>query len=344
LTPESAVRDWAARRLAAGALPREVAIAVSGGSDSTALLHLTVATLKTMGRAVRAVTVDHGLRTGSAEEAAGVALACARLGVRHDTLHWDAAGRGNLQERAREARRRLIGGWARDSDVGAVLLGHTADDQAETVLLRLARGSGVDGLAGMPEEFLADGIGWARPLLRVSREALRDWLVAQGIGWADDPTNEDPRFDRVKARAMMDRLNDLGLSRARLLRTAEHMRRARTALDARAAERARLEMREDESGLTLPRSALVDLETDDTAGRLLAAALMWVGGRERRPRWEGLLRLRTVVLAGRAATLGGCRVSSDGELVRVVAEARRLALRRERQGRFADFVAQNLSD
>jgi tRNA(Ile)-lysidine synthase len=344
LTPEGAVRDWAARRLAAGEPLSSVAVAVSGGGDSTALLHLTVEAFAPTGLAVRAVTVDHGLRPGSAEEAAGVARACAALGVPHDTLRWDGAGRGNLQERAREARRRLIGAWARERGMGAVLLGHTADDQAETVLLRLARGSGVDGLAGMPEAFRAEGAAWARPLLRVGREALRAWLGARGIAWVDDPSNEDFRFDRVRARALMEGLGALGLTRGRLLRTAEHMARARVALDARAAETAGREVREEGVGLLLPRSLLLGLEGDDTSGRVLAAALMWVGGRERRPRWEGLLRLRAVVLAGRTATLAGCRVSPEGEAVRVAAEARALAARRERRGRFADFVAGTTAD
>jgi tRNA(Ile)-lysidine synthase len=93
------------------------------------------------------------------------------------------------------------------------------------VLLRLARGSGVDGLAGMPEAFEAAGLTWARPFLGISRESLRGFLRAEAVAWAEDPSNEDPRFDRARARAMMAALGDLGLTRARLLRTAGHMAR-----------------------------------------------------------------------------------------------------------------------
>ena len=127
-----------------------VGVAVSGGSDSTALLALVRAWAEAEGRSVLAVTVDHRLRPESAGEAGVVAELCARLGVGHATRVWaDAPGRGNLQASARAARQHLIGAWAREAGLAAVALGHTLDDQAETVLLRLARGSGVDGLAAM---------------------------------------------------------------------------------------------------------------------------------------------------------------------------------------------------
>jgi tRNA(Ile)-lysidine synthase len=338
LTPEEALGRWIGRRLATGDLPQTFGVAVSGGGDSIALLHLILEALEPHGRTLRAVTVDHGLRDGSAAEALTVARACAASGISHDTLRWDGAGRGNLQERAREARRRLIGAWARERGVETVLLGHTADDQAETVLLRLARGSGVDGLAGMPEEFWSEGVSWARPLLPVTRGALRDWLRARRIPWAEDPSNEDPRFDRARARAMMDALARLGLSRERLLRTAGHMARARATLALRAADVAEREARQEGTDLLLSRALLLRIEEDDAAGRLLAAALMWVGGGEHRPRYDALRRLCAVVLEGRAATLAGCRVSPEGGDLRIAAEARARAP--GRTGRFADFLAQ----
>ena len=132
---------------AEGLPPGPVAVAVSGGGDSVALLLLLQ---ETGARPLAAVTVDHGLRPESAAEAAAVAALCSARGIAHTLLRWEEpAGAGNLQARAREARRRLIGDWARGRGIGAVALGHTLDDQAETFLLRLARGSGVDGLSGM---------------------------------------------------------------------------------------------------------------------------------------------------------------------------------------------------
>ncbi|TNC70984.1 tRNA lysidine(34) synthetase TilS [Rubellimicrobium roseum] len=316
--PEAAV----SRVLAALGPDRPVVVAVSGGGDSMALLHLVAE--QAVGR-VRAVTVDHGLRPEAAAEAEAVALACAALDVPHAVLRWDGAGRGNLQERAREARRRLIGAWACRQGASAVLLGHTADDQAETVLLRLARGSGVDGLAGMPEAFDAEGAAWRRPLLGITRGALRDWLRARGIGWAEDPSNADPRFDRARARAMMEALEGLGLTRERLLRTAGHMGRARATLAAQARTLAAERVREEGRDLLVPLDLLARIDADETAGRLLAAALMWVGGSPLRPRWEALRRLAAVVAAGRGATLAGCRVRRESGWARVSPEARNAA-------------------
>ncbi len=127
-----------------------VGIAVSGGGDSIALLHLAQIWAVNNNVKVKVATVDHGLRSASASEAAGVASACALLGLDHRTLRWEGwHGQGDLQAVARNARQRLLADWARSVGIETVLLGHTMDDQAETVLMRLGRGSGVDGLSGM---------------------------------------------------------------------------------------------------------------------------------------------------------------------------------------------------
>src|SRR5690606_22697748 len=148
------------------------------------------------------VTVNHGLRPDAAAEAAMVASASATLAIPHHTLHWTGWDRqGNLQDAARRARSALIRDWAMAHDISLILLGHTADDQAETVLMRLARGSGVDGLAGMSVH-RGGTPAILRPLLGLHRQTLRDWLSAQGVTWADDPSNDDSRYDRIKARQM----------------------------------------------------------------------------------------------------------------------------------------------
>ena len=197
-------RRTGARGSGRGALPA-FGVAVSGGGDSVALLLLARDWAARAGRAVEAVTVDHGLRPGSAGEAAEVAALCARIGVPHDVLAWRGwDGNGNLQDNARRARRSLIADWARSRDVGAVALGHTLDDQAETLVMRLARGSGVDGLAAMAAESRAEGIVWLRPMLGLRRADLRAWLMAEGVGWAEDPSNEDEGFARVRVRRALD--------------------------------------------------------------------------------------------------------------------------------------------
>lgn len=345
LTPEGALArslfvETTDAQEAARFEPRRIGVAISGGSDSMALLHLVAAWAREQAYELRAVTVDHRLRPEAAEEAAFVARTCLGLGVEHDVLRWTWSGRGNLQEQARIGRRSLIEDWARELRLHLVCLGHTADDQAETVLLRLARGSGVDGLAAMPDLFVTSDFLWRRPLLPISRAELRDWLRARGLSWVEDPSNEDLRFDRARARAMMARLADLGLTRERLVRTAEHMARARAGLDAQAAEIARTQVREEEGALLLPLNLLHRFASDDAPGRLLAAALMWVGGRQVRPRWQALERLAALARAGRTATLHGCRIAIEGGWLRVTREARGRVPPSGRPG-FARFVARS---
>ena len=285
--------------------PCALGVAVSGGGDSMALLHLAARWASTQRFVIHAVTVDHGLRPEAAKEAQVVAAHCSALGLRHSTLRWTGwDGRGNLQDAARQARRRLICDWAKAHFVGAVLLGHTADDQAETVLMRLARGSGVDGLAGMTRNHQPDGVDWHRPLLSFRRADLRQWLLAEKIVWIEDPSNDDLRFDRIKARAMMGHLAALGLSADRLLRTAEHMQLAQVTLRAAALDFAKEHVWQVDGDLVLL-PAVFDLTKSDSPGRVLAAALGWMNGSAYRPRYASLFGLADKIKAGLPSTLAG---------------------------------------
>ncbi|QHQ37216.1 tRNA lysidine(34) synthetase TilS [Algicella marina] len=294
-------------------------VAVSGGSDSVALMHLLAAS----GREIAVATVDHGLRAEAAEEAKGVAAAARALGLTCDILEWRGwDGAGNVQDAARAARRRLLGAWAAAQGLAGVALGHTLDDQAETFLMRLARGSGVDGLAAMQTVSRGEHVPWLRPLLKARRSDLRDWLTAQGIGWVEDPSNDDQRFDRVRLRKAMPLLEDLGLWPERLAATADRMAMARTALEALAAEAAGDVLRPDPLGyMTIQPEALATL-AEETRLRLLAAALNWVGGTIYRPRIaalrEFLQGLREPGFAGR--TLHGVVAEPLGETVILVRE------------------------
>jgi tRNA(Ile)-lysidine synthase len=223
------------------------AVAVSGGSDSTALMVLLADWLHQRrvdpgGSTV--LTVDHGLRATSADEARAVAAAAVQLGFRHATLAWEGPKpRAGLQAAARTARYRLMASHMRAHGLGLLLTAHTRDDQAETVLMRLARGSGLDGLSAMaPISPLGErGPGDAaagygelrigRPFLDVPKACLRATLEARGVRWMEDPSNIAPEFERARLRAIRPHLDAVGLTPAMLALSAARLARVRRAIE-----------------------------------------------------------------------------------------------------------------
>jgi len=181
-----------------------------------------------------AATVDHGLRADAADEAAMVKARAKQLGVSHRTLRWTGAKPATgLQEAARTARYRLLAQAARRAGAGVVLTAHTLDDQAETVLLRLARGSGLAGLRAMARETaIAPDVRLVRPLLEIPKVRLVATLAQAGVGFATDPSNADDRFTRVRWRGAMPALAAEGLDARRLALFAARVRRADAALEA----------------------------------------------------------------------------------------------------------------
>lgn len=286
-------------RLAPG-LPA-LGIALSGGGDSMALLHLAAAWAAPRGVRLQAAIVDHGLRPDSAAEARFAAAAAESLGIPAQILPWrDRPATGNLMQSARRARAALIADWARAQGIPAVALGHTRDDLAETLLMRLSRGAGLDGLAAMAEAWDEHGIRWLRPLLDCGRGDLREELAAQGIHWADDPTNDDPHFDRARIRAAMAAL---GLEPAQLARSARNLALARDALvpaTLALAEGARVEG----GALSLPLPPLLTAPAE-LRRRVLVAALAWITGAAHPPRQSGLDAAWGAIAANRRTTLAG---------------------------------------
>ena len=212
-------------------------LAVSGGPDSTALL-LLAARWRDRRKSkhkpkLLAVTVDHGLRPESKREAKAVKKLAAKLGVAHRTLSWcgkkPATG---LQQAARPARYRLLVAAAKSAGVSHVFTAHTLDDQAETVLIRLLRGSGLTGLGAMARVSRLDTLMLVRPLLELPKTRLIATLRAAGIAFAEDPSNVDPRFTRARLRGLMPDLAREGLSAGRLSLLARRLRRADVALEA----------------------------------------------------------------------------------------------------------------
>jgi len=289
-------------------------VAVSGGGDSMAMLY-AVAALVPMGR-LQVVSVNHHFRAEAADELALVERACHSLGVAWQAGHWEWDGKGNLQAAAREGRWAILKAIAQANRSSAVLIGHTEDDQIENFFLRLARGSGVDGLAGIQLSSHRDGIQIVRPLLSIGRQELRAWLTRNGIEWADDPTNEDSAYGRVRARQMMAQLKDLGLTRKRVLQTVEHMRSASEALDTATRQfvhdRCRTECGDVIIGLSEE-----DFDNREIFLRAATKAIQWVGGQVYKPRYESLVSAIDLVLSGKRNTLSGCVLSRENNRLRV---------------------------
>ena len=294
--PAAAVTRFA-EDLAALAPPAGgVGLAVSGGPDSLALLLLAHAVLGSP--AIRVATVDHGLRAEAAAEAGGVAAICASIGVAHDTLtaDWPSMPTANIQSAAREARYELLDRWAQSHGLHAVLTGHHADDQAETLLMRLARGSGASGLAGARARSQLPGGTWRlRPLLGWRRSALAEIVSAAGLTPVEDPANTDDRFDRTRVRALLAAQG--WADPLRLAASASHLADAEEALQF--VTEALIERRiagpdVDPSGL--PR---------ELRRRLLVAGLERFGAS--RLRGPDVDRLLAALDAGRSGTLGGVK-------------------------------------
>ena len=211
-----------------------IVLAVSGGPDSMALMWLAARWRRALARGPRlvAVTVDHGLRTEAAREARDVKRLARSLEVPHRTLRWTGAKpKTGLPAAARAARYRLLAQAARSNGATHILTAHTRDDQAETLLMRMLRGSGIAGLAAMTRVSEREGLWLARPLLDVSKAQLVATLNRARINFADDPTNRDVSYTRPRLRALMPALAAEGGDSKNLARLAARLARANAALE-----------------------------------------------------------------------------------------------------------------
>jgi tRNA(Ile)-lysidine synthase len=294
------------------------AVAVSGGGDSVALMLLLAQYAKHARREAPVVlTVDHGLRETSAKDAKAVVKMAAEIGLKAHALTWKGAvPKSDIEAEARSARYRLMGEWLVAHEIPALYVAHTMEDQAETFLLRLARGSGLDGLSAM--RVIAPypmpgfpGLMVVRPLLDMARAPLRDFLRAKKQAWLEDPMNADPRFARSKLRAAWPQLEALGLSAQRVSDAAEHLGRAREALDDMTAALLLRAARFDEAGALLD-SVRLKMAPREVGLRALASLLSRVSGETYRPRFGKLERLFDAIRDGSlggGATLHGCIVA-----------------------------------
>lgn len=285
-----------------------VGVAVSGGSDSVAMLLL----LNEVGRDVRAVTIDHGLRPEARAEADHVATLCRDRNIPHAIINLNLSSTGSrLQERARRARYAALRDWATENDIRHIGVAHTMEDQAETFLMRLARGSGVDGLSGMTSWSVDGDVVWVRPFLATRREELRSYLHARGIDWCEDPSNDDEVYERVRIRKALALLEPLGVTPVAIHAAARNLNRARVELTLLAKDFFQTYGREENGDIILAHPAegpaVYELESRQ---RVVKAALRWISGKDYPPRSSAFESLLSAIRGGETHTLHGCRVDA----------------------------------
>ncbi|MEC7488117.1 MAG: tRNA lysidine(34) synthetase TilS [Pseudomonadota bacterium] len=302
-----------------------VAVAVSGGPDSTALLLLLRGWTVTTGRSLIALTVNHDLRTDAAKEAEQVANWCKKIGIEHQILRWTGKKpETGLQAAARKARYRLMEHWCRENGVGDLCVGHTQNDQVETFLFRMSRGSGPDGLAAMPLVAFHGDIRIVRPLLTITRSRINATLDEAAQPSIEDPMNADRRYARTVIRHQVERLQKLGVSLSDVAVAARLFGEVRTKNETATSDLYR-------RIVVLHSAGYADIDATEwrdanaeVASRLIAALIQKIGGGDYFPRRERLERIVNALERDTdlTRTLGGCKISARGEVIRVQREHR----------------------
>jgi tRNA(Ile)-lysidine synthase len=294
-----------------------LAVGVSGGRDSMALVHM----LKQAGVKLYALTVDHGLRQESSDEAAQVSQWMKEWNIPHTILTWEGTKpETGIQDAARQARYRLMADFCQQEKISSLALAHHSDDQIETFLHRLTKGSGLNGLTGMKAETPLFGVTLVRPLLNMSRKEITSYCAQYDIPFIDDPSNEKEKYTRVRFRKFMQ---SEGLDDAAMQRTIARLSRASDALESQA-------MREwknciiNQSPLTLDKKRFLK-QHDEIQIRILNKALQTVTNDFRPTRLfkiEESLPIISSLENGKAYTIGGCLILQKDNNIVIEKEAR----------------------
>ncbi|WNJ98980.1 tRNA lysidine(34) synthetase TilS [Thalassospiraceae bacterium LMO-JJ14] len=314
--------DQAMRAFAPFERTPHVAVAVSGGADSTALVYLAHAWAEKLGGYLSALIVDHGLRPESAGEAALTAERLRARGIRAHILEWTGAKPDTgIQAAARQARYTLMDDWCRRQGVLHLMLAHHADDQAETFMMRVRRGSGPDGLAAMAPVRMLSACRVLRPLLGFPKSRLNATLEAEKIDWLEDPSNVNPKYART---AIRNELAASGADVGDIVIGTRRFARARRALETETARWLAQYAELDPAGfIRCERAALFELD-EDIRLRVLARMTHCIGGKTYAPEIAAVERLMAKMGAGQGGTLGGARFEPAARILSVYREARNL--------------------
>lgn len=309
-----------------GFLSRPLAIAVSGGVDSVTLLYW----MYELGANITCLHVNHGLRSAADVETQYVQDLCKKLGVPCHTFYWNAPKpTTGVEAAARAARYDMMTRWCRNHGVGDLLVAHQSDDQIETFLMNLSRGSGLHGLAAMRPVSVRDGINIVRPLLRVPRAELVKYCDDHGIRYFSDAMNDDLHYTRVRIRKYRRAAQEmLGISDARILLAIDNLGRARDAADAAVA-------RLVDSVLDSDRAVFVDSFLFDLAPdirlKLLGTLIQRIGGDCYQPRLQSLSAAENRLHNDCQFTLGHCTLRRLGNKILIVSEGSRTSFRKKNE-------------
>jgi len=311
---------------------RSLAVAVSGGADSMALMLMLVAWRQLIGEdapELSVLSVDHGLRQEAAEEVQFVARISRQYGLTHKAFRWSGANsEGNIQANARNARYDLMCDWCAQREISHLLVAHTLDDQAETVLLRLARGSGVDGLCAMATSRTWKETVIYRPLLGVERARLLQLVEGVKCAYVSDPGNDDLKYDRVRFRQALALLEPLGIGAHGLVETAGRLAQAREALDAMSVQAIGQAVEVFAAGYCILDPNQLEQYLHEIKRRVLGRLLRAVAGRAYVPAHSSMAQLLAwIEMRERSTrTLGGCLLMSRQGKIWIMRETGRIAL------------------
>lgn len=301
-----------------------IAVGVSGGADSLALVYMLQEWAKEYNRKIVALTVDHGLRKESRMEALYVAELMAKWGIEHYILNWEGKKpTTGIEMAARLARYKLIDDWCKENQVSVLAMGHHLGDQAETFLLRLQRGSGLYGLSGILPVSSRNGLTIIRPNLDKNPQDLRQFLMEKNIKWMEDSSNQVDDFQRVKIRKFMPILKkEIAISMERLAETAEVLARTRSYMEEETDKIINNHVRWWEGAIASISWAAFSSLHSEMQYRVLAVLIKDVGRKIYTPEAEDVLRLCTMIVAEgfKGCTLGNCDIFINSGKIWIVPE------------------------